>query len=691
MRKYFVALGISLLAVGMAACLALIAHPASAVETLSQPASPTNCGPGWAVEPSANSGTAGNILNGVSALSSTEVWAVGAYSNTSGVSQTLIERWDGSAWNIVPSPNVGTSDNLLQAVSARTSSDVWAVGFYRTSSASPYQTLTLHWDGTQWSQATSASPGSAENYLYGVVTISATDAWAVGYYSNSTNIYQTLTERWNGTQWNVVSSPNPFLRVAGLRGVTAIAPNDVWAVGASADLSLNYYTYTLHWTGTSWSEVSSPNNGDCLLAAVANVAANNVWAVGACNDGTRFVPLSERWNGSAWAIIPTPSFGTGDNALGGLAVVSATDIWAVGGYDTGTELLTLAIHWDGANWTQGKSANPGLTDNSLVAASTAAGDLWAVGSYGDTSQQTLTERYGTIPCITPTAVPTGTATTVPVATSTATSPAATSTSLPTSIATNTAIVTVAVTTTPVPPTATGTVIAATPTGTPNVATSTATSVQATATSTACAISFSDVPNDHTFYSFIRCLACRGIISGYSDGTFRPGNEITRSQIAKMVSNAANINDDPGEQIYEDVDPTSTFYVWINRLSRRGYIGGYPCGTIPEEPCNPPDNRPYFRSFANATRGQLAKIVSNAAGLGGTPTGIFYTDVPEEHPFYLWIMRLTNLGVMSGYPCGAENEPCDDANRPYFRPFANVTRGQASKIVANTFYPNCQTP
>jgi hypothetical protein len=47
--------------------------------------------------------------------------------------------------------------------------------------------------------------------------------------------------------------------------------------------------------------------------------------------------------------------------------------------------------------------------------------------------------------------------------------------------------------------------------------------------------------------------------------------------------------------------------------------------------------------------------------------------------------------MSGYPCGGPGEPCDPQQRPYFRWGNPVTRGQASKIVANTFYPNCQTP
>ena len=249
-------------------------------------------------------------------------------------------------------------------------------------------------------------------------------------------------------------------------------------------------------------------------------------------------------------------------------------------------------------------------------------------------------------------------------------------------------------TVPVQGTATPTIVA--PTATIGVPTSTVVPTQtpggptATPQPTSCTISFSDVPPDSTFYTWIRCLACRNIISGYSDGTFKPGNEITRGQIAKMVSNSAGFNEDPGPQIYEDVPSSNTFYAWINRLSMRGHMGGYPCGGE-FEPCVPPGNRPYFRPNASATRGQLAKIVSNAAGLEGDPTGQYYADVPASNPFYIWIMRLTDLGAMSGYPCGGEGEPCDDQDRPYFRPFANVTRGQASKIVANTFFPGCQTP
>jgi hypothetical protein len=87
-------------------------------------------------------------------------------------------------------------------------------------------------------------------------------------------------------------------------------------------------------------------------------------------------------------------------------------------------------------------------------------------------------------------------------------------------------------------------------------------------------------------------------------------------------------------------------------------------------------------------------VSNAQGYNEAVSGQTYADVPptgEGSQFYEWIMRLTNRGVMAGYPCGSPGETCDAQNRPYFRWNVQVTRGQTAKIVANTFFPNCQTP
>jgi S-layer homology domain len=207
----------------------------------------------------------------------------------------------------------------------------------------------------------------------------------------------------------------------------------------------------------------------------------------------------------------------------------------------------------------------------------------------------------------------------------------------------------------------------------------------------------------TFYDFVRCMVCRGIINGYpcggpgepcnanGDPYFRPGNNVTRGQIAKIVSNSAGFNDPPSGQLFQDVPPGHTFYDFVQRLASRDVMQGYPCGG-PGEPCIGPNNLPYFRPNGTASRGQLAKIDSNAANFQDPASGQAFQDVPPGHTFYDFVQRLAARDIMQGYPCGGPGEPCIEPNRlPYFRPADSVSRGQTSKIVANTFFPNCYTP
>lgn len=228
----------------------------------------------------------------------------------------------------------------------------------------------------------------------------------------------------------------------------------------------------------------------------------------------------------------------------------------------------------------------------------------------------------------------------------------------------------------------------------------------------CSIQFNDAPSGSTFYSYVRCLACRGIISGYACGApgepcpgsyFRPGVNITRGQISKMVAIAADIDEQPaGTRKFQDVEEGSPFYLWIQQLANTGAIGGYPCGgtnpsTGQAEPCVGPGNLAYFRPNNNTTRGQLSKIVSEAANFNEDAGLQQFADVPPDAPFFVWVQRLSNRGVVSGYACGGTNpatgapEPCDASSRPYFRVNNNVTRGQTAKIVAETFFPGCVTP
>jgi hypothetical protein len=209
----------------------------------------------------------------------------------------------------------------------------------------------------------------------------------------------------------------------------------------------------------------------------------------------------------------------------------------------------------------------------------------------------------------------------------------------------------------------------------------------TSTPQACSIYFSDVPVGSPFYSYVHYLACDGIVAGYPDGTYRTNRNTTRGQLAKVVSNAAGYRNHATVQVFEDMPVGSPFFSQTAELASRGIVSGYPCGR-PGEPCVPPLNRPYFEPNNNVTRGQAAKIAALTAAFSPPPVNQqTFEDVPNSHPFSIWVEEMGTLGVINGYPCGGPDEPCvPPLNRPYFRPGATTTRGQVCKIVGNAFFP-----
>jgi hypothetical protein len=189
----------------------------------------------------------------------------------------------------------------------------------------------------------------------------------------------------------------------------------------------------------------------------------------------------------------------------------------------------------------------------------------------------------------------------------------------------------------------------------------------------CSVTFSDVPEGYVFYPYIRWLACRQVISGYSDGTFRPGNTVTRGQLLKMVVNAAGWTPaHPAAPTFADVAADNPFYSFIETGVAHGIISGYSCGG-PGEPCP----GLYFRPGADITRGQLSKVIALARGYAlpaaGPPA---FADVSPGHPFFAYVEAMAAHGVVSGYRCGDPGEPCPGL---YFRPGNSATRGQVSKF------------
>jgi outer membrane protein assembly factor BamB len=597
------------------------------------------CGPAWREVPPPSDGQ----LYGVAAVAPDDAWATGNANN-----EDYIYHWDGLQWNTAQGVN-STTTTVLQSIEAVSQDDVWAVGFYFSDSD---DTFIEHWNGSTWEAVPSPNGSGEENWLVDISAVASDDVWAVGMTTNPTELSRTLILHWDGTAWSVVASPN-MEGNGWLNGVSARAANDVWAVGNYRSGNFNN-TLAMHWDGVAWSVVPSPNpNAYNYLEDVAAVGPDDVWAVGSTQENVMTTDaLLIHWDGDNWNVENIKGLVQAESYLVGIDAVSSTDAWAVGNQGAnGSDRRTLIARWDGVAWSVWPSPGVGTysTLNAVSAASTT--DIWAVG-YGGSAAVPLTMRYFE-PCATPTPLPTSTFTPTPTASSTPTA-TATGTGTPTAISTNTSVAT---NTIPVP--------------------------------TACTISFNDVPQGSTFYPFVRCLACKGILGGYADGTFRPNNEVTRGQLSKIVANSAGFNEPASGQTFEDVPPGSTFHLFVERLLGRGIIGGYPCGGA-SEPCGS-GNRPYFRPGANATRGQISKIVSESAHLSDPVSGQTYEDVPPTGTFYLWIERLSGRGIVGGYACGGTGEPCGTGNRPYFRPNNNATRGQTSKIVANTFFPNCNPP
>ena len=272
-------------------------------------------GTAWAVVTSPDtSSTQANALYAVSCPTTTFCMAVGSVV-ASGVRRTLVEQWDGTAWSIVPSPDVTTSSgNDLADVSCTSSTSCVAVGEVYSS---PGSALAMTWNGIAWSLSSPARPGSASSSFFdGVSCTSAAFCVAVGgAYGPSPTA--TLTETWNGSGWAIVPSPDPY-------------------VGA-----------------------------DQVLLSVACTSTSSCMATGFGDIGTLARTLIEQWNGVAWSVDASPdASATSNDSLAAVSCAGPASCVAVGSSEAApgaTSYVTEVVAWDGTTWTLEASPNPGVT------------------------------------------------------------------------------------------------------------------------------------------------------------------------------------------------------------------------------------------------------------------------------------------------------------------------------------------
>jgi hypothetical protein len=306
--------------------------------------------------------------------------------------QSLAERWDGSRWRQVPvrDPGAGlTPGSGLAGVAAGPGGDAWAVGWYSAARSGTFP-LAERWDGTGWRRVRVLSPGPGprpQARLLAVAVSSSARAWAVGDYAAAGGGLRALIERWDGHSWRAARVPVPAGSARSvLDGIVVVSPTDVWAVGyqaARAGRAGGSRPLAEHWDGTAWRVVPVTDpagpRGTGELAAVS-AAAGQVWAAGwSAAEGGAARPLAERWDGRAWRVAraPVPA-GALRSALHGIAAVSPGLVVAVGWQARGGRTMPLAERWDGRSWhVMAGSAGPG----SLAAVAAAgSGPGWAVGS-----------------------------------------------------------------------------------------------------------------------------------------------------------------------------------------------------------------------------------------------------------------------------------------------------------------------
>jgi hypothetical protein len=419
------------------------------------------CAPTWSLSTALvppGAAAANTQLAGVAAISSTDVWAVGSAAPAGKAATTLTEQWNGNAWSIVKSADASNAatagGDRLTAVSAVSATDIWAVGYIGTPVASAtstgqpapngVQTLTEHWDGTAWSVVGAPDARARDgvqpwDILTSVAAISSDDVWAVGvtewpltYLAPDFLVAQPLVEHWNGTYWTTVSVPTPeagppdwtltqgatepagapAVGSSALLAVTAGSAQDVWLVGgyvvdmgATGHTPDPWETLTEHWNGVSWTIVPAPDatlpeplsdgnaEADDLLTAASGAPGAGLWTVGGAMPGAALtLQLGLAFGTSSftgWHLVPSvavtavadrvgyqttsptaTTFAPGTSPLAGVVTLSATDAWAVG---------AVILHWDGVAWEPMYTVNGEPFGYLSGVAAAGADGLWAVG------------------------------------------------------------------------------------------------------------------------------------------------------------------------------------------------------------------------------------------------------------------------------------------------------------------------
>ncbi|MFN2582473.1 MAG: hypothetical protein ABR498_07015 [Candidatus Dormibacteria bacterium] len=303
-------------------------------------------------------------------------------------------------WTVVPAPSVSTTENnALNGVACASATECWAVGF-APAGALGNQPLIERYDGNTWTVAVGPNPtGSLFGDLQGVTCVAASNCWAVGQQGTGplgAQTVQTLVMHFDGSGWSVVASPNTSSsQTNALNGVTCTADAHCWAAGyADSGSGATARPLTAFYDGATWRLVPSADPGESSQLNSVGCWQDGCLAVG--TTGQPLHPVVEQWDGSAWHLLADPTGGAPAASLQGVTCPANAECWAAG-YATSSTLHTLVAQFANGGWTVTPSVNEGSSTapNHLFGVTCAdTTDCWSVGEYqGASSLQTLALQY----------------------------------------------------------------------------------------------------------------------------------------------------------------------------------------------------------------------------------------------------------------------------------------------------------
>jgi hypothetical protein len=322
-------------------------------------------------------------------LSSNDVWVVGDFFD--GTIRPFSMHWDGLGWTVVdvPVPN-DFGDASLYAVDASDPGNIWAGGGFEVTGPDGYfgtHVYALRWNGSDWDlmDAPIGDGGSGDRIL-GIEALASDDVWFVGEAPPLAVTPQpSLAMHWDGNDFEIVPTPpvntynGTFGRGNSLIAVSALATDDIWAVGAAGDGDpIRTDSQILHWDGSNWVHVPGPVVGVWhSLESVVAIAPDDVWAGGESFDGVDYHGLALHWDGSSWTEVPTPG------GLYGLVASASDDVYGCG---------NGILHWNGTDWSVIESFSEvyGPSVSAIDAAPASSCEIWAGGRQLDDTDSLFT-------------------------------------------------------------------------------------------------------------------------------------------------------------------------------------------------------------------------------------------------------------------------------------------------------------